>query len=357
MKKTFTLFLCMVASIMAYAQSDGFYRVQSTTGKNYCMVMLDNQSKIDGLNVDLDAIQLQDIKDLYTHPGSVIYIRSIGNSKYDIEAQGSSLGKLTGGLVYPQLVKQSDGSYTVWGSYGGVPFYLGATTTYLRLVDGSSDRKFWNLLPIDFKDNYIGIKPDIKTDDGNYWGTFYASFAFKLHSTGMEAYYVDGANDYTFTMKKLTGTIPPATPVIIKCSSDDPADNMIEPVTSNDAAQSGNKIHGIYFDNSESGHRNRTKYEAETMRVIGVHDGKLAFVKATTDYLTNKSYLPHNKCYLNVSAGAEETIALTDVLAIGSIETDNTKAEIYTLTGQKVPEGTSLRPGIYIRNGKKVVIK
>jgi hypothetical protein len=29
----------------------------------------------------------------------------------------------------------------------------------------------------------------------------------------------------------------------------------------------------------------------------------------------------------------------------------------YTLTGQKVPEGTTPRSGIYIKNGKKMVIK
>lgn len=361
MKKIFTLFICSVASLATYAQSDGFYRVQNDSKATY-MVMVDNKSE--GVStsgsVDLDAIVLEkDLSKLYNHPGSVVYIKKTSGNKYDIEAQGSSLGKLTGGQIYPELKKQSDGTYIISGSYGNMSMTLGAGTSKLKVPAGNND-KYWNLIPIDFNKNFVGIVPDVKTNDGNYYATFYASFAFKLHSDGMEAYYVDGVNDNNFTLKKITdATIAATMPVIIKCSSDNPAKNMIEPVTSGGNEPKDNKLDGVYFDNSSSKHINRTEYKSSSMRVIGLSNGSLAFVKAGSDYLTGGSYLPHNKAYLNVSSSAASTLTQSSTLGINSIEAEQevVREGTYTLTGQKIPDGVTPRPGIYIKNGKKVVIK
>lgn len=359
MKKIFTLLLCTAAATTAFAQSNGFYRVQNDNKENY-MVMVDNQSSgvSSSGSVDLDAITMEkDLSKLYSHPGSVVYIKKVDGTKYDIESQGSSLSKLTGGALYPQLIKQSDGTYLIYGSYGGFTMYLGASDSKLRSA-GKNDR-YWNLLPIDFKNNFIGITPDLKTDDGNYWGTFYASFAFKLHSDGMEAYYVDGVNNSNFTLKKITSsTIPATMPVIIKCASSDPAKNMIEPVESGGSEPSDNNLNGVYFDNGAAKHVNRKEYSSSTMRVLGTSGGYLAFVKADSKYLTGGSYLPHNKCYLTVSSSAASTLTETTTLGINSVEAEpEVKEGTYTLTGQKIPDGVTPRPGIYIKNGKKVVIK
>lgn len=363
MKKIFTLFLFSVAAMTVNAQSNGYYRVQNVNYEKY-LVMVDNQSAgLEGTSVDLGAFVMREFEDVNTNPGSVVYISSKGNSKYDLEAQGSGLGKLTGGIVYPTLLKQSDGTYIITGSYSGIQFYLQSKSSSIDVILGGNwqDTKKgrWNLLPIDTKNNYLGLKPDVKTDDGSYWGTFYASFPFKLASDGMEAYYVDGVNDYSFTLKKVSGTIAATMPVIIKCSSSDPAKNMIEPVESGGSEPNDNNIWGVYFDNSSKGHVNRKEFNSSTMRVIGTSGGKLAFVKASSDYLTDGKYLPHNKCYLEVKSSAQSTLSVSETLGIDAVEAEVPagKEGIYTLTGQKIPDGVTPRPGIYIQNGKKIVIK
>jgi hypothetical protein len=44
--------------------------------------------------------------------------------------------------------------------------------------------------------------------------------------------------------------------------------------------------------------------------------------------------------------------------AINTVKADdNTSTGIYTLTGVRLPDGVTPRAGIYIKNGKKVIIK
>lgn len=363
MKKIFTLFLFSAAAMTASAQSNGYYRAQNVNYERY-LVMIDNQSAgLQGTTADLGAFAMYDREDVLTHPGSVVYISSKGNSRYDLEAQGSGLGKLTGGILYPTLLKQSDGTYIITGSYAGIQFYLQSKSSSIDVVIGGNWKDTakgrWNLLPIDTKNNYLGVKPDVKTDDGSYWGTFYAGFPFKLASDGMEAYYVDGVNDYSFTLKKVSGTIPATMPVIIKCSSNDPSKNMIEPVESGGSEPNDNKIYGVFFDSDTRNHVNHKEFSSSTMRVIGTSGGKLAFVKASSDYLTDGKYLPHNKCYLEVKSSAQSTLSVSETLGIDAVEAEVPagKEGTYTLTGQKIPDGVTPRPGIYIQNGKKIVIK
>lgn len=347
----------------ASAQSNGYYRAQNVNYEKY-LVMIDNKSAgLQGTTPDLGAFTMESRESILTHPGSIVYISSKGNSKYDLESQGSGLGKLTGGILYPTLLKQSDGSYIITGSYSGIQFYLQAKSSSIEVILGNNFKDTakgrWNLLPIDTKNNYLGIKPDVKTDDGSYWGTFYAGFPFKLASDGMEAYYVDGVNDYSFTLKKVSGTIAATVPVLIKCSSNDPSKNMIEPVESGGSKPSDNKIYGVFFDSDTRNHVNHKEFSSSTMRVIGTSGGKLAFVKASSDYLTDGKYLPHNKCYLEVKSSAQSTLSVSETLGIDAVEAEVPagKEGIYTLTGQKIPDGVTPRPGIYIQNGKKIVIK
>lgn len=99
------------------------------------------------------------------------------------------------------------------------------------------------------------------------------------------------------------------------------------------------------------------------MRVLGKNDaGELAFVKATSDYLTKKHYIPMNTCWLNIPeeyTGDFQALSSGEYTGIRNINADTkNKADdtIYTLTGTKANAKT-LRPGIYIQSGKKVVIK
>jgi hypothetical protein len=95
------------------------------------------------------------------------------------------------------------------------------------------------------------------------------------------------------------------------------------------------------------------------MRVIGVSGGKLAFVKASEADLVNTKYLKGNKAYLAVPSGSADvmTEAGTGITTIISDEVAENKEGLYTLTGVKVPDNVTPQPGIYIKDGKKIIIK
>jgi hypothetical protein len=95
------------------------------------------------------------------------------------------------------------------------------------------------------------------------------------------------------------------------------------------------------------------------MRVIGVSGGKLAFVKATGSDLVNAKYLKGNKAYLSVPSGSADvmTESSTGITTIMSDDVTEDKEGLYTLTGVKIPDNVTPKPGIYIKDGKKIIIK
>ena len=135
----------------------------------------------------------------------------------------------------------------------------------------------------------------------------------------------------------------------------------------------GNKINnnmlkGVYFNNERRPKSKdaRTKYDANTMRVLGItSDGKLGFI------ISKEEYLAANEAYLNVPAGSPEEFELMteEQLAaykeneqgqsINSVKTDYTVKGVFSITGLKVADKVDklLPKGIYIVNGKKIIIK
>lgn len=374
MKKIFTLMILASGfALGAQAQKDGFYHVQNTLTGRY-MVMVDNsQGTTSGAgNIDMESVETcLDLDEINTHAGSVIYIKGLGGTKYDVQAQGTSISKLSGNKLNAQIKAEGDG-YVIWGAYSGVTVYLGDATnlkkgsdteykTWSYVKEAGKNNRYWKLCSIDNKEHFIGIDPDCKDGKGNYWGTMYFGFAFKTYSEGMEVYYVDGVGDKHFSLKKWTKDVVPATmPVVIKCSSSNPKNNIIKPVTDDESEPKDNCLYGRFFDNSNTGHVNRLEYNSKTMRVINVEDGELVFTVADKDYLTDGKYVPHNKAYLEVKKSASTTLTNGDPSsAIQTVkqETETIDDGIYTLEGVRMPKGVTPRPGIYIQDGKKVVIK
>ena len=372
MKKIFTLAMMSAFALGAMAQSNGFYHVQNTLTKRY-MVMVDNQTTTKDASgyIDMEAVNTcLDLDEVSVHPGSIIYIENISGSAYEVKAQGSSLSQLTGNRLNANITASGEG-YMIWGSYSGITVKLGdlenkkprtddeyLTWSYIR--DGGDKNSTWKLHQIDNSTHYLGIKPDCQAA-GAYWGTMKAGFSFKLHSSGMEAYYVDAVDNSSFNLKKWTNDVIPATMcVIIKCSSNDPAKNIIRPVTDTATEPQDNKLSGRYFDNSTAGHVNCKEYDASSMRTIGEDGGKLVFKTASSSDLTDGKYCVHNKCYLmDLPSSAASTLVEGSGTGIVSAKQEIKKADnaIYTLNGVKLQQGVTPRPGVYIQNGKKVVIK
>jgi hypothetical protein len=166
-------------------------------------------------------------------------------------------------------------------------------------------------------------------------------------------------------MEPIEGDIVPAnTPVIIKCSSAYIEDNRIEPVIGGYDFEYSNWLGGVYCSLKAAKHNNLTLFDRITMRILGLtEDGELAFVaKPSLERLYKEQFLMANKAYLNVNANDADVMTLDgytpDPQAINSVKSDEkSSTAIYTLTGIRLPDGVAPRAGIYVKNGKKVIIK
>ena len=370
MKRILSSF-ALVASctFTAYAQiAEGFYHVQNTVTGRYISIEDTNKDNysvsLGTANVNMAGIRtIKGGERVSSSPSTVIYVRNVGGNKYDLEGQGSSLYKLSNKKLYVILEPQSDGSYLAkTDKYEGISLIIADGTDIDKeedfLRNKSEDTKYWKALPIDGGNEYIGIKPTVKTDDG-YYGTIYAGFAFKLASSGLKAYYVNSASGSQFNMKEVTDEVIAATmPVIIKCNSDNPADNKITPVSKGGQEPSDNMLYGVYCClTNVSKHFCAKLFDPSSMRVMGVDNGKLAFVK-NSDTLVDGKYLPANKAYLSVT-GANDILTQdgTGIVTIKAEEKNSAAEGIYTLTGVRLPDGVTPKAGVYIKDGKKVVIK
>lgn len=371
--KKILLFLSSFLPLAAVAQlnGDGYYRIQNNASERYITITDDVIADISKPS-DIDVNNLTTWKgydNVKSNPASIFLIEAVGD-KYNISGQGISVYKITGGKAYVSINKRAEGIYLISASasQGGVSVtknLYDATSDdeydYVR-TDGNDAYQYWHIKPIADTDNYIGITPTIQTNDG-WYGTIYASFPFKFASTGMTAYYVDGVHTGQFQLKEITDEIKPAaTPMIIKCSSDDAAQNKITPVSATTTAPTDNLLGGTYFASSLKKHIARVEYDSKTMRVLGKDtNGKLIFTTASEDYLTKKMYIPKNTAWLNIPAsltGDFQLVSRDTYSGISNVKvSENSPKGTYTITGIKVDETKPLHPGIYIKDGQKVVIK
>ena len=374
MKRTVLITLVSIlTTVQATAQSvaNGYYRIQNNASSRYITIRDDQVGEIDysSTNVDLSNIVTWRGYDyVKSNPGSIIYVEQHG-TEYDLKTQGTSIYQITGNRKYLGLRPKDGGTYFMYISYNGTEYRLYDSTTdddegYVTYKKTGDGYQYWKFVPIDTENNYIGLQPTVQVGD-SYYGTLYASYPFKVVSEGVKVYVVDGVKEGVFQMQEITDEVKPAaTPLLFMCSSNDPANNKIMPVTDATTPADNNQMGGTYFASNVSGHKVNVRYNEDTMRVLGKNDaGKLAFVKATSSYLTSKKFIPMNTCWLNIPSGLSgefKYVSRDDYTGIRDIKANN-KANsaddaIYTLTGTRA-NSKNLRPGIYIQNGKKKVIK
>lgn len=392
MKRLSLMLLCTAFATLVHAQlnGDGYYRICNAHTGRYVSIV---NSKVDSQNSSLWQIAnggahiyalktMKPFSRVVSDPGSIIYI-SQASDGYVLEGQGLDTKNLTGGRYLKIYGNAStNGSYWLYATESGTSAYLkdkedivdysGNTGYALANTSRTEPESLWDILPIDGAEQYFGITPEVSIS-GKHYATVYASFPFVL-SDGMKAYYVKNTAYAMAELVEIAGaTVPAATPVIIECSSIDPAVNRVTLLTSSPASIQDNKLEGIYFcyvmqsvhggeatSNLANELRNVVPYDPATMRVLGKKDNKLCFVTAT-----DLTYLPANKAYLTVPADWAETLELVDgdTFAAG-ITTPTSKAEpckqgIFTLTGVRLPYTTkeNLPAGVYIIDGKKTVVK
>ena len=350
MKRLIFLLISGITALPMLAQlnGDGFYRIQNTS--KYGRYLTISNNKVDDANKDAitsgregNVFGLKTITNPVSDPSSIIYISKDNTGKsdyaYNIQAQGiNPLAFLKNNGAELKIYPNGNG-YFIYGSKGSITLYLvdnNGSEGYIKVAGKNiyPDCQTWKISPIDQTNEYLGIAPDenIKIGD-KYYTTIYVGFPFDLPE-GMKAYYVCnndiGTGVDRAELKEITGTIPAKTPVILECSSLNPADNKLSLLASGPKALTDNKLSGVFFcyvmmkvtdptkENTNANFvsiKNAVEYNPKTMRVLGLVDGKLGLVTASDDQLvvTDKGkYLPANKAYFTFSGTASNQILLLD---------------------------------------------
>ena len=388
MKKRLFLLLLGCATILgAQAQLNGagYYRVKNVASGRY-MSLSDNQSRgvdFNSCTADCGAMQTSKIMDnIYSDPGSIFYLDHISGVSYNVVGQGTSLHDIINYYIY---ISPVGSYYKIYQEQKGQRITLSdfddveEDESYVATTGGKTT---WYITPLNTTDNYIGVKPTISVGDKHYAAVF-AGYPYTL-GTGMKAYYINKVieNEGVVIIKELTGTIPAKTPVLIECSSTDISKNQITPVLNSDAVPSDNLAMGVYFCLGDrwSAHYNSTKFDPSTMRVLSLNTyGNLAVSTSTQNLKTvmieprgadgkhlTVTAIPANSWYIPVSSSAPSELKLVTAEQYATDIKDVTVKpaslyNVYTLEGVQIKKNATsisdLHQGIYIINGKKVVIK
>ena len=242
----------------------------------------------------------------------------------------------------------------------------------------TGDAAMWILEKVD-DTNYFGVKPstNMRGRDGKYYTTLYVDFPFQIKGD-VKAYTIEGveaknADGYYFAkVKKLAqqgDVVPAQTAVVLECNSTNPADNQLLPQSDEEFNPSDNRLCGTFFGAAINGFT--VKDGTGTERNV-THDNIRAFNINTADsrnpigfYKLNNTVttIPGNKAFLvltNAEAQAKGFVLEFEDGGTTGIETiENSKHSTedgvyYDLQGRRVENPTR---GVYIVNGKKVVIK
>lgn len=242
----------------------------------------------------------------------------------------------------------------------------------------TGDAAMWILEKVD-DTNYFGVKPstNMRGRDGKYYTTLYVDFPFQIKSD-VKAYTIEGveaknADGYYFAkVKKLAqqgDVVPAQTAVVLECNSTNPADNQLLPTGDENPVTSNNRLCGTFFGGAING---LTVKDGAGNDYNVMHDNIRAFNINTADsrnpigfYKLNNTVttIPGNKAFLvltNAEAQAKGFVLEFEDGSTTGIETiENSKHSTedgvyYDLQGRRVENPTR---GVYIVNGKKVVIK
>ncbi|MBQ3244984.1 MAG: hypothetical protein IJB01_10305 [Bacteroidaceae bacterium] len=211
---------------------------------------------------------------------------------------------------------------------------------------------FWN--SDDNGSGILAVKPLTIDADADV-ATYFAETSFVIPETlGAEVYYVNNVENGYAKFEQITGTVYQETGVVVKFDTEADvtyAPEFVSPGTT--TAVEGNLLKGTTKRTLISKDANKSYY------VLGMTDG-VGFYNAVNGENKGEFYNGAFKAYLELPA-AQGTAAFygfdwNGTTGISEVkgESGNVKA-IYDLTGRKVENITA--PGIYVVNGKKVLVK
>ena len=227
---------------------------------------------------------------------------------------------------HSNLIKDRAAIYFVHSDQGGIT--VTGDEGYLQYADNGK----WKLEMIDTEDNYLAPAAEVEAN-GKYYTTLYTAFPYELVGS-LTAYSVMAVSaDGVPQLEELDmDVIPAGTPVLLEMETNNEENHMIMPVA--DGSKIGREapksmLKGTLFDDD-------TENDKANMLTL---QGGLNFAIDN-----NADYMPANKAWADKTKPTAITTVGTDA------QGDNT---LYDLMGRKVVNPTH---GIYIQNGKKIVL-
>ena len=302
--------------------------------------------------------------------------------------------------------------YTNLGRFG---FCNNNTTSsyYPAELSTAKDGGKWVLKQVTADDDsYFGIKASDKFQglDGHYYSTLCVDFPIDVTkcSEGLHFYSVDGnlgeaetrnysdGQTWTYhyiTLNEITDVVPAGLPVIVETENTDASKNRIVPVVSDKTYEGTTLLKGIFFNAGKSNaddsygsvienimenlfdyqynnmadalnHRYGISYDATSQKIFTLQKNAQDTHNPMGFYHYTGTSLSHNKAFMvidnsAVPAGAKIYFGYQGgtITSIDNINVDTTQPHtdaIYDLQGRRVAK--PMQGGIYIINGKKVVI-
>lgn len=258
----------------------------------------------------------------------------------------------------------SDWSFEAISSTGNATtFAQGATIGKIQIQPSSGRALYGDKIRVDAagdgskSGNYEWTIEEVETLPVTITAAGYASFYTPVAVTvpsGIEAHYLTKIIGEFASMTKIeSGIIPANTGVILTGENGEPATEgtYYFEITDDVSPFEGNMFKGTVA----------TEYVTGDAYVLAIKDNNVGLYSVTlnkedgTAFQNNshKAYLPAGTSTMQNSAGFRFSFGGTT--AVEDVEIENEREEIYDLTGRKLSEIT--KPGIYIINGKKVLVK
>lgn len=251
------------------------------------------------------------------------------------------------GATVDLTVTRSDANVTVRcdiAPVGGGSYYEQFT-----MVCGDGSQNIRVFLTVDGA--YLDILPESIEIGATEWGTFASDYNldFSQAEAGLTAYKVTDRTSTAIEKEELTGIVPAGTPMLLNAPGG--AGTYTVPV----ATSAGTPITGNCL---QAGTGAAVSQNASYDRYVLVNDGGAKFKKITSNsatVATNRAYLEFDKI---ISSRDILSIDGGDATGINMVNGEGLKINgsdvYYNLQGQRVLYPTK---GLYIVNGKKVIIK
>ena len=177
------------------------------------------------------------------------------------------------------------------------------------------------------------------TSNMNGWRTFYPSKADQCYTANADVYYASASTPTTITLTKIDAGVPANTPVILHQTS---GTSITLTETATNIALPGSNLLAVSTANQDLGKVFRLGYKASNG--VGF-------------YTYTSSSAPAGIVYVNIPSSARDFLGFDfgdEATGVNEVKAQKVDGDYYNLAGQRVAQPTK---GLYIVNGKKVIVK